>query len=102
LTATRASHAVTWQKDKACAIKALLRKRKPESLSFSSQKFVGDLKQKAGTIARERVTPARATMYKVQQDFDALADYVMRGLALEAGNKAYAAGIVFKSWIVQS
>jgi hypothetical protein len=41
-------------------------------------------------------------MDKVQQDFYALTHYVMGGLALEAGNEAYATGIVFKSWIVQS
>ena len=61
-----------------------------------------NLNQDAGAIAGFRIAAAGAAVGQVDQDLDALADDVVGLLAIDAGDKADAAGVVLMLRIVKS
>ena len=60
------------------------------------------LEQNARAVARVRLTSARAAMIEVHQNRQRLLDDFVRALALHLADKADAARVVLKLWIVES
>ena len=64
--------------------------------------LVGDLDQDAGAVAHQLVGADRAAVVEVLEDLQALRDDAVRALALDVGDEADAAGIVFVGRVVQA
>src|SRR5690606_32439579 len=66
------------------------------------EKPVGDLGQDAGAVAGVVLGPGRAAVLEVDQELDALRDDVVGTFPLDVHHEPDAAGIVLKTWVVQS
>ena len=62
----------------------------------------GDLHQDAGAVAGARVGADRAAMFEIAQDRDRVLDDLVRLAALDVGDEADAAGILFVARIEQA
>ena len=67
-----------------------------------AQQFVGDLDQAAGAVANQRIGTDRAAMVEVDQNLQALANDLVRFLALDIGDEAHAACIVLVARVVEA
>ncbi len=67
-----------------------------------AQQAIGHLDQAAGAVAHQRVGADRAAMVEIDQDLQAAADDLVRLAALDVGDKADAARIMFVARIVKS
>src|SRR5215472_5408640 len=61
-----------------------------------------DLDQNARAVACFRIASARSAMRKIDQDFDTLADDLVRPFAIKVYNESHPAGIVFVLRVVES
>ena len=66
------------------------------------QQAVRHLDQAAGAVAHQRVGADRAAVVEVDQDFQALADQVVRLSALDIDDEADAAGVMLVAWVVEA
>ena len=72
------------------------------SRQFGGKKCVGDLKQNAGPVARERVATRGSAMREVLENVETVRDDGMRFMAFDVGDKADAAGIVFELRVIEA
>ena len=75
---------------------------KPSSRAFPREKFVRDLDQNAGAVAGFRIAAAGAAVRQIDQDLDALANDLVRFVAIEIDDKTHAAGVVLVAGIVET
>ena len=61
-----------------------------------------DLNQNAGAVAGSRIATARAAVRQIDENFNAVADDLVRLLAAEVHDKAHPAGVVFVTGIVET
>ena len=80
------------------AVLARLRQRESQRRAFARKKFVRDLDQDAGAVARFRIATASAAMRQVDQDLNALTDDVVRLFAVQIDHEADAASVVLIGW----
>ncbi len=78
------------------------RQREAELGALAREELVRDLDQHAGAVAGFRIAAAGAAVRQVDQNLDALDDDVVRFLALDIGDEADAAGVVFLGRVVQA
>ena len=67
-----------------------------------AQKLVRNLHQDACAITQQRISAHRPTMVDIFENLERLADYSVRGFALDMRDKADAAGIVFVSSVIKA
>src|SRR3981081_4518875 len=72
------------------------RQREAELLGFAREERVRNLHQNAGAVARARIGAARAAMLEVAKNVERVGDDLMRLLALDVGDEADAARILFE------
>ncbi len=92
---------VAWHEEIADGIFARLRQGHALLRHLLAEEAVGDLDENARAVAHQRVGTDRAAMREVFQHEEAIAHDLMRLLALEMGDEADAAGIMFVPWIVE-
>ena len=90
------------QERHAHAIFARGRERESQPGALAREKGVRDLNQHAGAIPGFRIAAAGPAVRQVDEDLDTLEDDVVRLLTVDAGDKAYAAGLVFMARIVKT
>ncbi len=61
-----------------------------------------DLHQDAGAIAEARVGADRAAMFEIAENAERIGDDLVRLLALDVGDEADAAGILFQARVVKA
>ena len=90
------------QEDHADAVFA--RRRQVDALlgHFFAEELVGNLQQDARAITHQRVSADGAAMVEVVQDAQALLDDLVALLALDMGDEADAASVVFIGRVVQT
>ncbi len=69
---------------------------------FFAVQGVGDLNKNTRTVAHELVGPNGAAVVEVFQNFQALLNDGVRGLAFNVGDKAHTTGVVFMNGVVQA
>ena len=79
-----------------------LRQLEADLGGLAREEGVRDLHQDAGAVAGARVGADRAAMFEVAQDADRIRDDLMRFLALDVGDEADAAGILFEREVVKT
>ena len=87
---------------RADGVVARLRQRKADLGGLAREEGVRDLHQDAGAVAGARIGADRAAVFEVAQDVQRVGDDLMRLLALDVGDEADAAGILFQRGIVES
>jgi hypothetical protein len=87
---------------RADGVVARLRQRKADLGSLAREEGVRDLHQDAGAVACARIGADRAAVFEVAQDVQRVGDDLMRLLALDVGDEADAAGILFQRGIVET
>ena len=90
------------QEGHAHAVFAGGRQGEAELGAFAGEELVRDLDQDAGAVAGFRIAAAGAAVGQVDQNLNALDDDVVRFLALDVGDEADAAGIVFVARVVEA
>ena len=90
------------QEGHAHAVLARGRQGEAELGALAREELVRDLDQHAGAVAGFRIAAAGAAMRQVDQDLNALDDDVVRFLALDVGDEADSAGIVFVARVVKT
>ena len=88
--------------ERADGVFAGLGQGETEPLRLLGEELVRDLDQDAGAVAGARVGADRAAMLEIAQDGEGILDQLVRGAALDVGNEADAAGILFERGIVKS
>ena len=83
------------QERHAHAVFARRRQREAQLGALAREELVRNLNQHAGAVAGFRIAAACAAVRQVDQNLDALDDDVVRLLALDVGDEADAAGVVF-------
>ena len=73
-----------------------------EPFRLLGEELVRDLDQNAGAVACARVGADRAAMLEIAEDGEGILDQLVRGAALDVGNEADPAGILFERGIVKS
>ena len=73
-----------------------------EPLRLLGEELVRDLDQNAGAVAGARVGADRAAMLEIAEDGEGILDQLVRGAALDVGNEADPAGILFERGVVKS
>src|SRR5882724_11529671 len=73
----------------------------PQPRALTCEKFVRDLNEDAGAIARFRIATAGAAVRQADQDLDSLPDYVTALMTANAGDKTHPAGVVLVGRMVQ-
>ena len=77
------------------------RQLKPISARLALEEGVRDLHQDAGAVAGARIGADRAAMLEIAEDAERVGDDLMRLAALDVGDEADAAGILFQAGIVK-
>jgi len=90
------------QENHAGAILSRQGQRKTQPSAFVLEERVRDLDHNPGTVAGYGIAPARTPVLQIHQYLDALEDDVVRGPALDMGDKANPTGIPLKSRIVEA
>ena len=86
----------------ADAVLAGGRQGEAELGALAREELVRNLDQHAGAIAGFRIAAAGAAVRQVDENLDALDDDVVRFLALDVGDEADTAGIVFVARVVET
>src|SRR5205085_6767981 len=86
----------------ADAIFAGSRKSEAEFRALSRKERVWDLDENARAITGFGIAATCAAMRQVDQNLNALDDYVVRFLTLDAGDEADAAGVVLEAGVVEA
>ncbi len=79
-----------------------LGQRDAEFCGLADEELVRHLHQDAGAVAGARVGADRAAMFEIAQDRDRVLDDLVRLAALDVGDEADAAGILFVTRIEQA
>ncbi len=93
---------VVRHEQRADGIVAGLRQRKAELGRLLGEKLVRYLHQDAGAVAGARIGADRAAVFEIEQDGQRVFDDFVRFAALDVGNKADPAGILFLRRIKQA
>ena len=93
---------IAGQEDVAYRIEAGLRQGEAEPRRFLQEELVGDLHQHARAVAGTRVGAHGAAVLQVEQDVDAVLDDAVGLAALDVGDEADAAGILFMGRVEQA
>ncbi len=86
----------------ANSVFAAFRQREAELLGFLGKEFVRNLHKDAGTVAGARIGADCAAVFQVAQDGQRVLDDLVRGLALDVGDEADAAGVLVEPRIVEA
>jgi hypothetical protein len=86
----------------ADSVFARRRQREAKLRAFAGKKFVRDLNENSGAVARFRIASACATVREVDEDLQSLFDDVVRLHALNVNYKTDATRIVFVSRIIET
>jgi hypothetical protein len=90
------------QERHADAIFAFGGQAEAERGALAGEELVRDLNEDAGAVAGFGIAAAGAAVRQVDEDLDALRDDVVGFVALDAGDEANAAGVVFVAGMVQA
>ena len=90
------------QEDHADAVLAGRRQLDALRRHLGAVELVGDLDQDAGAVAHQLVGADRAAVVEVLEDLQALLDDGVGLVALDVGDEADAAGVVFVGRVVQA
>ena len=93
---------VARHEQRADGVFAGLRQREAELLRLAREERVRDLHEDARAVAGARIGADRAAMLEIAQDRQRVGDDLMRLAALDVGDEADAAGILFQRRIVQA
>ena len=94
--------AVRREIDHAHAVLSDVRQFDVRLLRLRDEKLMRHLNENARAIAGVDLAATRAAMIEIHQDLQALLDEIMRLLALDVGDEADAAGVLFKLRIIQA
>jgi hypothetical protein len=70
--------------------------------SYLGKELVRELKKDSSTITRVRFTATSSAVIEVNQNGQRLLNNIVRAFALHLTDKANAAGIVLKLWVVET
>src|SRR5262249_48383152 len=98
----RAARGVERQENLADPVLAGRRQRKAEPACLADEKFVRNLHQHPGAVARSRVASAGSAMGQVVEHLEPLLQDVVRAYALGVDQEADPAGVVLVRWIVEA
>ena len=87
---------------RADGVVAGLRQLEADLRGLAREEGVRDLHQDAGAVAGARIGADRAAMLEIAENADRVGDDLMRLLALDVGDEADAAGILFEAEIVEA
>ena len=87
---------------RADRVVAGLRQLEADLRGLALEEGVRNLHQNAGAVAGARIGANRATMLEIAQNVERVGDDLVRLLALDVGDEADAAGILFQAGIVET
>ena len=92
---------VLGHEDMADRVVARIRQLDAEPGGLLLHEGVGNLHQDAGAVPGDRVGADRSAVLEIFEDAQRILDQLVRGAALEIGDKADAAGVVFAPRIIE-
>src|SRR5262249_20676494 len=93
---------IAWHEQRADRVLAGLGQRESKPRRLPGEELVRDLHQDAGAVARARIGADRAAMLEIAEDGEGVLDQLVRLAALDVGDEADPAGILFERGIVEA